>query len=624
MTRLLNTQTKEIVILNPTSPLYLLRDEWDWISEEIVKSGAWESKYITKARQFLNKESTVLDIGANLGAWSIALSPHVKSIWAFEPQIRTFNQLCGNLFINNCHNVIPVRCALSISIDKYRRLKIHDEWPANNGAAHISQIAGERIDIFTLDDFIPKIGRVDLLKVDVEGWECKVLIGGEELIRRDKPVIFFEALASKPQESAQTLDWLKKAEYQIAQIDDNDYLAIHKSKIVIPIPENDPVINQLTELDFTPEALHLQGIDVMEKPTVCLSMIVKNEAHCVKECLESVKPYITYWIISDTGSTDDTEKVVRDTLEGIPGEYRRDDWTDFSTNRNIALNEALDKADYILIMDADDVLEAEDNSTLQNLTENAYKFQIKHETITYPRVQLFKSSLKPKYISPVHEYLTVDPWSAKLVESAHVIHNKSQGSRSKDPNKYVKDAELLEKALADEPDNGRYVFYCGQSWRDALTCSQIPTASPWYRTKAIARFLQRGDMGGYTDERYVALLEAGKLMRTGFEPVFLKAHNLYPIRTEALVYLARAWRLQDEHDRAYFFAKNAINISKPSEGLFIEDACYGWKRVDELAIAAYYIGKKQESRALNQFLLEDKTLPESEKKRIEKNLEFCL
>lgn len=353
-------------------------------------------------------------------------------------------------------------------------------------------------------------------------------------------------------------------------------------------------------------------------------MIVKNEEPCIKGCLESLKPYITYWIICDTGSTDDTERVVKETLSDIPGEYHHHEWKDFSTNRNKALELSSDKAEYIFVIDADDTLETENPSELQNLQDKAYKIQIKYGPITYPRVQLFKSNLKPKYVSVLHEYLNVDTVSAVLLNKTWIVANKGQGARSKAPDKFVKDAELLEKTLIDEPNNERYVFYCGQSWRDALTCSQIPTASPWYRTKAIARFLQRGDMGGYTDERYVALLEAGKLMRTGFEPVFLKAHNLYPIRAEALVYLARAWRLQDEHDRAYFFAKSAINISKPSEGLFIEDACYGWKRVDELAIAAYYVGKKQESRALNQFLLEDKTLPESEKERIQQNLSFCL
>ena len=51
------------------------------------------------------------------------------------------------------------------------------------------------------------------------------------------------------------------------------------------------------------------------KKTICLNMIVKNEAHIILETLNSVKKYIDYWVISDTGSTDGTQTVIKEFFE---------------------------------------------------------------------------------------------------------------------------------------------------------------------------------------------------------------------------------------------------------------------------------------------------------------------
>jgi len=58
------------------------------------------------------------------------------------------------------------------------------------------------------------------------------------------------------------------------------------------------------------------------KPTLTLCMIVKNESHIILECLNSVYKYIDYWVICDTGSTDNTKEIITNFFKekGIPGE----------------------------------------------------------------------------------------------------------------------------------------------------------------------------------------------------------------------------------------------------------------------------------------------------------------
>ena len=71
---------------------------------------------------------------------------------------------------------------------------------------------------------------------------------------------------------------------------------------------------------------------------------------------ESVTPLIDSWVIVDTGSTDGTQKIIREYLKDIPGNLYERPWVNFSHNRNEALELAKGKADYILFMDADDKL----------------------------------------------------------------------------------------------------------------------------------------------------------------------------------------------------------------------------------------------------------------------------
>nr|WP_308061869.1 glycosyltransferase [Streptomyces sp. LBUM 1477] len=71
----------------------------------------------------------------------------------------------------------------------------------------------------------------------------------------------------------------------------------------------------------------------MKPQTICLCMIVKNEARVIERCLASVRPLIDTWVISDTGSTDGTQDLIREALDGIPGELRQDPWVDFGRNR---------------------------------------------------------------------------------------------------------------------------------------------------------------------------------------------------------------------------------------------------------------------------------------------------
>lgn len=346
-------------------------------------------------------------------------------------------------------------------------------------------------------------------------------------------------------------------------------------------------------------------------------MIIKNEAHCISKCLESVKPYINYWIIcDDTESIDNTEEVIKNILKDIPGEYHRHEWKDFSTNRNMALQLAKDKADYTLIIDADDYLTTKGPDTFSNLKELAYNINFKHGTINYNRTQLIHNSLDCKYIGILHEYLQLPPNTIPAKLNNVIINYGGNGARSKDPNKFAKDAERFEKAILEEPNNSRYMFYCAQSYRDAGNLK-----------KCMECYEKRSAMGGWNEEVFISLLESAKAKEKlnfnmfEIETAYLKAHYQNTNRVEPLYYLAKYFRLNNNLNKAYCYAKEGLKINKPSDGLFVEYACYDWKLYDEIGISAYYLGHKEEGKYACEKILK-LNLPAQDRVRINKNYSF--
>ena len=131
----------------------------------------------------------------------------------------------------------------------------------------------------------------------------------------------------------------------------------------------------------------------MSAPSIALSMIVKNEAHVIARCLESVRPLLTHWVIVDTGSTDGTQEVIRASMAGIPGELHERPWKDFAHNRNEALELARGKADYVLVIDADDLLAIPEGFALPALASDAYQLRVEDAGTVYWRTHLFRADL---------------------------------------------------------------------------------------------------------------------------------------------------------------------------------------------------------------------------------------
>jgi glycosyltransferase involved in cell wall biosynthesis len=358
-------------------------------------------------------------------------------------------------------------------------------------------------------------------------------------------------------------------------------------------------------------------------PRVCLSMIVKNEAHVIARCLASVRPFLSAFVVVDTGSTDGTQALVRQVMGDLPGEVVDRPWRDFATNRNeaLALAAALSagKADYLLVIDADDTLVHAPDYALPPLVVDAYQLMVEDHGTSYLRTHLFRADRGFAYVGVLHEVL-IGPAGHSIGRLPGLTyHRASDGARSADPDKFRKDAAVLEAACAREPENARYVFYLAQSLRDAGELE-----------KALEAYERRATMGGWAEEVWFSLYEMGRLLGRLGRPddeviaAYLLAFEIRPARAESLCQLAALLRERGRRVGAYPFAKAASEIPRPDDILFLDEGVYAWRALDELAIAAYWAGRHEESRALCERLLSGSALPAGEAPRVRKNLEFAL
>lgn len=351
---------------------------------------------------------------------------------------------------------------------------------------------------------------------------------------------------------------------------------------------------------------------------ICLKMIVKDEAHVIAGCFDSILPFISTWVICDTGSTDGTQDLIRDYFKekNIPGELHERPWVNFGHNRTEAFQRAKNKADWILLMDADDVLHGTpDFGDLQN---DAYLMRNgSPEAFTWWNTRFYRNGIDWRYVGVVHEHVDAStPFTVGKIPGDYYFEAGHRGSRSNDPDKYRKDALAIEVALRDEPTNSRYIFYLGQSW---FSAGDFMRAREAYR--------RRVPLSGWAEEIFYAMYRIGQceLLLGNPEAMYgqmLLTYDRFPHRAEPLHYAAKYAMEHRNFKLGQELASIGSKIRLPkSDILFIEADVYEWRMIDVLAVCLSYTDNRYEARCLNERLLA--IAPESERDRILSNLTFC-
>lgn len=358
----------------------------------------------------------------------------------------------------------------------------------------------------------------------------------------------------------------------------------------------------------------------MHKITLC--MIVKNESHIIKECIQSLSKYIDYYVICDTGSEDNTKQIIKEYFDSvnIPGEIHDHQWENFGANRTKALDLCRDKTKWVIMIDADDFIEG-DMPVDFNDEIDGYTVNIRRGNFEWKRAQIFNLSRKNwKYEEPIHEYpICEQPMNVQHLGGNYSFQVRTAGYRTiscaSQQEKYWKDYELLKKAMETDPTSQRKQFYLAQSAFDAHR---------W--DIAEQEYQKRVDMGGWNEEVFFAQLRIGICREMQQKPVqeiadaFLKSWEMRPIRAEPLYHLSCIYRKYNRPAAAFLMAFQALSIPKPDgDILFVDNDPYKWGILDEIVSTAHSTGKFHLGLQAADRLLNENLLPPEQVERVQKN-----
>lgn len=348
-------------------------------------------------------------------------------------------------------------------------------------------------------------------------------------------------------------------------------------------------------------------------------MIVRDEAHVIKRCLDSVKAHISGWVIVDTGSNDGTQDVVKDTLAGIPGkliEYCKDgEFFDFGHHRTVALD-AVPKAehDYILFIDADETFVPNAPHPFRGLKDEAYVIPFLTENVSFYRVALIKSTDDYHYQWSMHECLTRKDGAkikAGILTTGHVTV-RQDGCRSRDPDKYKKDLAHLMKVWFESGDD-RYLFYMAQMQK---ACFRFEEAIDSY-----TKYMQICDK--QSEEYWYSCYSIANILdhQGNQECVnrYLECISINPDRIEPYSRLCQWLRRQDQWHPALIFAERAVQCPVGAGTLWVENEWSQWKAMDELSTALGRTGNVRAAEEIASKLIKNPFVPYNERCRIRDN-----
>ena len=377
--------------------------------------------------------------------------------------------------------------------------------------------------------------------------------------------------------------------------------------------------------------------DTDKVPRLCFATMCKNEEHVILKTLNSVYKYIDYWIVCDTGSTDNTHKIVQDffTEKNIPGELWLDEWNGFEVNKSLMFERCHNKSDFVIHLDADDWMVGDFNvDELYQTTADKYLLNLKRGSSSFKASILYNNRVKWKYVGVAHNIIvcldkTNIITSSCLIRDETWVDNSECGARMFDPEKYIKDALALKeqffKVLYDDPYGitNRSAFYCAQSYMDA---QHYKEALQWYRL-----YTKLNDT--WNEELFESHMRVARCMiHLKFEDNSIidemnKAIEVFSDRAEPYFILGKYFNDKSNTVLGYKYLKLAeaqdLSVVNKKYSLFVNQFNYGKYVNDELAVSCYWTKQFEEGLKLINEIIDDEFFIDC-KPRLEKNKQFML
>lgn len=331
--------------------------------------------------------------------------------------------------------------------------------------------------------------------------------------------------------------------------------------------------------------------------TLSLCMIVKDEEDVLARCLSCIKDIADEIIIADTGSSDKTKEIAASFTQNI---YDFPWCDDFAKARNFSFSKAT--MDYVMWLDADDILTEENQRLLlslkQNLSSDTDMVMMKYDvafdeqgnpTFSYYRERIFKRAMDFRWAGAIHE--VISPQGKVLHTDITVCHKKIK------ENEKARNLKIFEKMIEKgETLDPRQQYYYGRELYYNGRCEEA--------SEILSAFLSEkkgwieNNIGACRDMS--ACFSSMGLTDKALESLF-KSFAFDRPRAEICCDIGRHFMLQSRYEPAIFWYETAA-ACRPKEmngGFYLPD-CYGYIPYLQLCVCHDRMGNIKKAREYNE------------------------
>lgn len=238
-----------------------------------------------------------------------------------------------------------------------------------------------------------------------------------------------------------------------------------------------------------------------------LTMIVKNSGDSFKTVLESYIPYIDRWTILDTGSTDNTVQIIKNTLgKRVRGELFQEPFINFRESRNRCLDLAGYNSKFLIMLDDTYVIKENLRGFLKKVRGDqfgeSFGLFIQSKDMEYSSNRIFRTVYNLRYMYKIHEV----PQENKCVmipkQDAWIFDAVDDYMDKRTANRKQSDIILLQESIQEEPENPRHLYYMAQTY---VCLEDYENAYKYF----LRRFYHSNE--GFFQEKFDAGFEAARI-----------------------------------------------------------------------------------------------------------------
>ena len=270
-------------------------------------------------------------------------------------------------------------------------------------------------------------------------------------------------------------------------------------------------------------------------------------------------------------------------------------------------------------MDCDEILSVATNFNKNQFNKDLYMINTSIGAMKYTRNTFFRLSKPFRWYGPIHEYIVCDEQNitSGLAEGVEVLVHMDGNSWTQDVSmKYISHAHTLEKYIAENRSDARWIFYTAQSYHDSSCMKDNREENEERLRRSLKYYRERVNrVDGYPEERYYSQLRIGSIMKMLEMPweeclqELLKAYAMDPLRGESIKAIVDYYVGVNEWNLAYLYSKFLKvnfhgNNPYPKRLLFVDNSLYAWKILEMHSIICFYTGRSDEAKSNYRELVE--------------------